>query len=250
MHASLLVSVLLLFCRHVPAAPNNNRGLGEPPGQAAGGIPHHVKRYDDGFWYPGKYPDGGTQDPVTPPDEQVGAPEDGTRAPAAPEETTAPPEEDTTAEPSLEKPKETKKPEKPKEEETPAPEKPEKTKPPEGEKPKETPAPEKPEGPAPEKPDEEEEEKDKQDCRPLSENKYLPRDPLINVVKEFCRDNKGRARDENSGGIGHTYYSSPDNKLGTADEVIIGQLPRSYSQVLLHRDILTIFRCRLGGLRR
>ena len=212
-----------MFCRHVPAAPNS-RGLREPPEQAAGGILHHMKRFDDGFWYPGKYPDGGTQDPATPPDKQVGAPNDGTRSPETPSKeepkSTKPPDPETT--PEGEKPEGTKPPEGEKPKETPAPEnpegekpkEPEKTKPPEGEKPKET--------PAPEKPDEEEEEKAKQDCRPLSENKYLPRDPLINVVKEFCRDNKGRARDENSGGIDRTYYSSPDNKLGTADEVVIG----------------------------
>ena len=62
MHASLLIGVLLLlFSRHVPAAPSksNNRGLGEPPG--------HIERHDVGPWHPGKHPGDGTRSPARPP---------------------------------------------------------------------------------------------------------------------------------------------------------------------------------------
>ena len=78
-HASLLISILLLFSRHVPAAPSDV-GLSEPPGQkAGGGFLQHVdvygrkiqKRYDDGTWFPPmEPPKGGAQSPAGPPDDK------------------------------------------------------------------------------------------------------------------------------------------------------------------------------------
>ena len=292
MHASLLIriGVLLLFSRHVPAAPNA-RGL-EPPGQAAEPILHHMKRLDDGTWKQEKYAVDGTQSP------DAAAPEGDTQPPAAvaPKDDSQPdaglptafPEEETTAIPEGEKPApetapETADPAK----ETPAPDanKPEDdVKKPEGEKPEEKDK--KPEEPKADdkKPKEEpgdkkkkndadakkkkdnkeneekeekkkkdkekekkkkddeekEEKKEKTDCRPLSENKYLPRKPLLGAVKRFCKEANGRSRDNNTGGIGRTYYSAPDNKLGTADEVLIGMLLRSYYFIRI--VILTIYR--------
>ena len=75
MHTLLVfISVLLCFSHHVPAASSNDRGLGEPHGH------HHIdldgrkiqsKRFDDGSWDPGKYPqdNDGTQSPAQPPIE-------------------------------------------------------------------------------------------------------------------------------------------------------------------------------------
>ena len=45
-----------------------------------------------------------------------------------------------------------------------------------------------------------ERKKEKTDCRPLSKNKYLPRDPLLGPVTRFCEDADGHPQDENSGG--------------------------------------------------
>ena len=256
MHPSLIISVLLLFSRHVSAAPNIWGG--EPAGQSDGGIIRHTKRYDDGFWYIGKYPDGGTKSPVTPPEGQVGAPNDGIQSPEtpskeAPGDGTQPPET-----PSKEAPGDgTQPPEAPPKA---APPKPGSTKPPDPttaapeEEPteessatpkEETTAPKKTEAAEKDKKkenDDKEKKEDQQECRPLSENKYVPRDTLIDAVKGFCNmaERQG-VQDKNSGGIALTSYG------GTADEVVIGLLLcRISKSASLH--MLTIFRCRLGGL--
>ena len=185
MHASL-IGILLLFSRHVPAAPSNV-GLGEPPGQQArGGTLHHMhhrhidvygrkiqKRHDDGTWAPDKFPGSPVEAPEdgaqsTEPPTRMKRQDDGTwhdckyppcEGVAAPEGEKS--EETTKAAEAVDPAKETpapdddvKKPEGEKPEETP--EKPKEEpnaddKNPEGDKPKEGPKPDdkKPEGEKP-----------------------------------------------------------------------------------------------------
>ncbi|MBE3049566.1 hypothetical protein IMZ48_45130 [Candidatus Bathyarchaeota archaeon] len=174
MHASLLMGVLLLFSRHVLAAPSDDRGVGEPQ-HAAGGILHHMrhtdvydreiqKRPDGGSWPPDEFPDDDTQSPAVPPVE-------------APEE-----------EPANDQPKH------------------------QESKRKEFVKYERPE---------------KMECRDLKENKYVPRDTLIKDVNEFCKTAIAQGKhDEGTGGIGRTFHGNKD-KVGTADEVIIGLFPPS-----------------------
>ena len=291
MHASPLISVLLLFSRLVPAAPSYNTGGVGEAGQAPGSFLHHMKRFDDGTWFVCKYPPcDGVAAPGTPDAPAEPAPE----APAAPAEP-APEAPAAPAEPSPEKPAEPS-PEEPAE---PSPEKPpdDKGKPdkkPDDEnkdddknKKKEIPCTEDKEcsavfGPscsggmsravcefrvclckaphpgavlAPLPEPEEKKPKNKGNdkgndvkCKSLDANYYLRAKTAEDAVRKFCNDIENqRTKDENSGGIGRWYNG------GTADHVAIGLLPHSYSLVSTSYVIgipyiLTMLRCRLGGL--
>ena len=173
MHASLLISVFLLFSRLVPAAPSDDKGLGEPQ-HAAGGILHHMrhtdvynreiqKRPEVGSWPPDELPDDDTQSPAVP---HVEAPED------EPANDQQPKHQESKRKQFVKY------------------QRPEKT-----------------------------------TCRDLSENRYVPRATLIKDVNEFCKTALAQGKhDEGTGGIGRTYHGN-GNKVGTADEVIIGLTP-------------------------
>ena len=181
MHASL-VSILLLFSRHVPAAPSNV-GLGELPGQQARGGTlhmHHMdaydrkirKRFDDGSWAPGKYP------PFPP----VEAPKDGAQS-------TEPPTPAATDKASQ------------------------------------------PTDPAKEKPAADDKKHEpRNECRSLSENKYLFTEPLTEVTQTFFDDADKEFYDSKSE---NKDYMDVIYGLGSVNEVKIGPSCslRSYSLV-------------------
>ena len=61
---------------------------------------------------------------------------------------------------------------------------------------------------------------DYEDCRDLSQGKYIFRRTMIDAVEEFCReDAHDRAQDKTTRGISRTFYS------GNLNEVIISLFP-------------------------
>ncbi|MBE3042511.1 hypothetical protein IMZ48_08020 [Candidatus Bathyarchaeota archaeon] len=252
MHASLslLTGVLLLFSRHVLAAPSDDRGVGErPPGQQAAGVMlhdmHHIDVYGRqiqkrqvGSWAQSKYLGDGTQSPAG-----VEAPEDDTQSPATPaNEQVGAPNEEPTAPAKTEPSKE----EEPKPDDKTHENKHDKKDKVdlsctedngeqkcasvlgakcgggrqralcvEGECTCGSPGPDSGTSPFPAK----------VECNHMAENRYLPRDPLVSAVNWFCEDADGRGHDKDSGSIKRTYYGNKD-KPGTADKVNIGLLLR------------------------
>ncbi|MBE3048387.1 hypothetical protein IMZ48_38965 [Candidatus Bathyarchaeota archaeon] len=195
MHASLLVSFLLLFCRHISAA-----GLGEPHGRRHINLDGRKtqKRHDDGSW-----DHLGSPTRVEIPEEEeaelfarqrvpTGIPkdivfhddndddEDEATAELPNEETTAPPKEETIAPANTELPEE------------------------------------EPTALALAKRDDE----DGYHCRPLTDKFYLWVKPLEDAIDRFCKNaGKQGHHDKNSGGIHRIHYKK------TTDEVELGMLP-------------------------